>query len=169
MSFKNEQGGTKRWSAEAMLHENLSCGRKSWPPTYAVLSRNQLCRKLRALIVWFSWPPTYTVLSRNHLCCELCTGFSSEIFVWDFHLRFSSEIFVWDFCLRFLSEIFVWDFRLRFSSQIFVLRFLSKIFVWNFRLRFSFWDYRLRRCCRSRRCSAPWWLVAKIRRRKKYY
>ena len=62
-----EQGGTKRWSAEATLHENLSFGRKSWPPTYAVLSRNQLCRELRALIVWFSWPPTYTVLSRNRL------------------------------------------------------------------------------------------------------
>ena len=66
-----QQGGTKRWSAEATLHENLSCGRKSWPPTYAVLSRNQLCRELRALIVCFSWPPTYAVLSRNCLCCEL--------------------------------------------------------------------------------------------------
>ena len=69
----HRQGGTKRWSAEATLHENLSCGRKSWPPTYAVLSRNQLCRELRALIVWFSWPPTYAVLSRNCLCRKLRT------------------------------------------------------------------------------------------------
>ena len=87
------QGGTKCWSVAATLHENLSFGRKSWPPTYAVLSQNQLCCKLRVLIVWFSWPTTYTVLSRNHLCCELRTGFLSEIFVCDFHLRFSSEIF----------------------------------------------------------------------------
>ena len=37
--FASRQGGTKCWSAEATLHENLSCGRKSWPQTYAVLSR----------------------------------------------------------------------------------------------------------------------------------
>ena len=92
-----KQGGTKCWSVAATLHENLSFGRKSWPPTYAVLSQNQLCCKLCALIVWFSWPTTYTVLSRNHLCCELRTGFLTEIIVSDFHLRFLSEIFVWDF------------------------------------------------------------------------
>ena len=41
------QGGTKRCSAVATLHENLNFGRKSWPPTYAVLLRNCLCRELR--------------------------------------------------------------------------------------------------------------------------
>ena len=48
---RKQQGGTKRCSAVATLHENLGFGRKSWPPTYAVLSRNQLCRELRSLIV----------------------------------------------------------------------------------------------------------------------
>ena len=66
------QGGTKCWSVAATLHKN-SFGRKSWPPTYAILSRNKLCRELRTLIVWFSWPPTYAVLSRNCLCRELRT------------------------------------------------------------------------------------------------
>ena len=122
------QGGTKRCSAVATLHENLSFGRKSWPPTYAVLSRNCLCRELRTL------------------------KFASKIFIWHFRLKFSSQIFVWNFCLRFSSDIFVWDFLLRFSSDIFVwdflLRFSSEIFVWDFRLRFSseifVWDFCLK-------------------------
>ena len=79
------QGGTKRCSAVATLHKNLSFGQKSWPPTYAVLSQNCLCRELS----------TYEL------------RLSSEIFVWDFRLISLSETFISDFCVRFLCEIFV--------------------------------------------------------------
>ena len=168
------QGGTKCWSVAATLHKNLSFGRKSWPPTYAVLSQNQLCCKLRVLIVWLSWHTTYTFLSRNHLCFELRTGFLSEIFVSDFHLRFLSEIFVWDFFSelgwkdKFLEKpkvqpgIFTtqtWQGFMnqtipkpskgcKLQDQDFRLRFYSKILVWNWRLRFwseiLVWDFGLR-------------------------
>ena len=67
------QGGTKRCSAVAMLHENLSFGPK-------ILTPNIRCFVAK--------------LSLSRIMHLNCLKFLSKIFLWHFRLKFSSQIFV---------------------------------------------------------------------------